>query len=223
MYKVLIVEDDPMVVKINKMYIEKVEGFKVIGICKDEVETFKFIKKNKIDLIILDIYLPKGDGLSILNKLRGAKINSDVIMVTASNEVEKINEALKLGIIDYLIKPFEFERLKEALEKYKTRKSILKGKEDITQKELDKVLYELNKKNKEIVKGLNKHTLNRIVNFMENENMDSFTAEEISLKLDISKVTVRKYMDYLENYGGITKKVEYGNLGRPCYIYEKST
>lgn len=227
MYRVLIVEDDPMVAKINKTYIEKVEGFKIIGICKDEVETLKFIRKNKIDLIILDVYLPRGDGISILNKLRLGKINSDVIMVTASNEVDKIEETLKLGVIDYLIKPFEFERLKQALEKYKSRKGLLKGKDDITQEELDKLLNKKNKDNKDnkdntkTPKGLNKYTLNSIINFLKNNDIDAFTAEEISLKLDVSKVTIRKYMDYLEDLGYIVKKIEYGNLGRPSYIYEK--
>lgn len=222
MNKVLIVEDDPMVAKINKTYIEKVEGFKIVEICKDEVETLHFLSKNKVDLIVLDVYLPRGDGISILNKLRSGKINVDVIMVTASNEVDKIEETLKLGVVDYLIKPFEFKRLKEALEKYKSRKQLLEGKPEVTQEELDRLLSKKNNKNNKVPKGLNKYTLNSIINFLENHYIKSFSAEEISQELDISKVTIRKYMDYLEDLGYIIKRVEYGNLGRPSYIYEKS-
>lgn len=140
MVKVLIVEDDPMVAQINKNYIESVEDFKVIGICKNEEEALSFIKNKEVDLVILDVYLPKGDGISILKEIRKIRTDCDVIMVTASAEVEKINDALRFGVIDYLIKPFEYDRLKKALESYQSRYNVLKSGKTIRQEDLDRLM-----------------------------------------------------------------------------------
>ena len=118
MTSVLIVEDDPMVAQINKNYIESVEGFNVVNIIKDANNAIDYLRNHKVDLIILDIYLPKGDGISILKQVREMGIKLDAIMVTAATESEKIEDALRYGAIDYLIKPFEYERLKRILEKY---------------------------------------------------------------------------------------------------------
>ncbi|MEW8972938.1 MAG: response regulator [Tissierellaceae bacterium] len=219
MDRVLIVEDDPMVGKINKNYIESVEGFQVVKVCKDEIEALSYLKKNPVDLIILDVYLPRGDGLSILNKLRKEDIESEVIMVTASGEVDKIDHALKLGVIDYLVKPFEYKRLKEALKKYSAKKSLLSRKNVITQEDIDKLLNRDFSQGLDIQKGLNKYTLNSIINFFQREDRTKLSAEEISEELDISKVTVRRYMDYLEEIGYIFKEAEYGAVGRPQYLY----
>lgn len=219
MNRVLIVEDDPMVGKINKNYIESVEGFQVVKICKDEIEALSYLKKNPVDLIILDVYLPRGDGLSILNKLRKEDIESEVIMVTASGEVDKIDHALKLGVIDYLVKPFEYKRLKEALKKYSAKKSLLSRKNVITQEDIDKLLNRDFSQGLDIQKGLNKYTLNSIISFFQREDRTKLSAEEISEELDISKVTVRRYMDYLEEIGYIFKEAEYGAVGRPQYLY----
>lgn len=219
MDRVLIVEDDPMVGKINKNYIESVEGFQVVKICKDEIEALSYLKKNPVDLIILDVYLPRGDGLSILNKLRKEEIESEVIMVTASGEVDKIDYALKLGVIDYLVKPFEYKRLKEALKKYSAKKSLLSRKNVITQEDIDKLLNRDFSQELDIQKGLNKYTLNSIISFFQREDRTKLSAEEISEELDISKVTVRRYMDYLEEIGYIFKEAEYGAVGRPQYLY----
>lgn len=219
MRRVLIVEDDPMVGKINKNYIESVKGFQVIGICKDEIEALDFLKKNKVELVILDVYLPRGDGLSILRKLRNENIKCDVIMVTASAEVDKIEGAFEMGVVDYLVKPFEYERLKRSLQRYNAKRDLLDAKKTLTQKDIDGYLKSEFDYIKDIPKGLNKYTLKDIMRFLEDTNSQRLSAEDISEELDISKVTVRRYMDYLEERGCVIKEAEYGSVGRPLYLY----
>ncbi len=219
MCRVLIVEDDPMVGKVNKNYIESVEGFQVAGICKDEIEALDFLKKNQVDLVILDVYLPRGDGLSILKKIRNANIKCDVIMVTASAEVDKIECAFEMGVVDYLVKPFEYERLKESLQRYNAKRDLLDAKKTLTQKDIDGYLKSDFNYIRDIPKGLNKYTLKDIMGFLEETNGQKLSAENISEELDISKVTVRRYMDYLEEGGYVIKEAEYGSVGRPLYLY----
>ncbi len=78
-------------------------------------------------------------------------------MVTASTEPSNIDEALKLGVVDYLIKPFEYKRLKKSLENYLYRKELI-NKEEISQKDIDNVMIGISSSDDILPKGLNKIT-----------------------------------------------------------------
>ena len=126
MYKVLIVEDDPMVAMINEQYISKNKQFSVVGKCKDGKSALEFLEKQEADLVVLDVFMPQMDGFETLRQIRKKQISVDVIMVTAANDRESLEEALHLGIIDYLVKPFTFERFRIALEKFIAQTGALK-------------------------------------------------------------------------------------------------
>ena len=85
-YKVLIVEDDPMVAMINEQYVNRNKLFRVIGKCKDGKSALEYIENNDVDLIILDVYMPLMDGFEILRQIRKNKKSVDIIMVTAAND-----------------------------------------------------------------------------------------------------------------------------------------
>ena len=116
MFKVLIVEDDPMVAMINEQYIGRNKNFIVVGKCKDGKSALEFLKDNEVDLLILDVFMPYTDGFETLRQIRNSQISVDAIMVTAANDRESLEEALHLGIVDYLVKPFTFDRFRMALE-----------------------------------------------------------------------------------------------------------
>ena len=113
MIHTIIVEDDPMVAQIHRQYLEKLNGFNIDGIFNDGNRALDYLEKHPNDLIILDIYMPTMTGLQLLRKLRSIGIKSSVIMVTAAMETKVIGDALELGIVDYLIKPFN--KVQEAL------------------------------------------------------------------------------------------------------------
>ena len=117
MYKVLIVEDDPMVAMINEQYIKRNKNFEIVGKCNNGLSALDFIENNTVDLLILDVVMPKMDGFETLRQIRNKQITVDAIMVTAANERESLEEALHLGIVDCLVKPFTFDRFQMALEK----------------------------------------------------------------------------------------------------------
>lgn len=219
MKKVLIVEDDPMVAEINKEYIESIEGFQVDGIFRDGISALKYLEKNKIDLVILDVYMPKLSGISFLMELRKRHIESSVIMVTAAKEVEEIKKSMELGAIDYLIKPFEYERLRRALENYKLRSNLYDKGDNISQGDLDKIFLPIGKEGEKLPKGLNIKTLNRVLSYIESNNYSLVSYEDIAKGLGVTKVTIKKYMNYLEEIDYLEQEVEYGSLGRPSHRY----
>ncbi|MCT4508127.1 MAG: response regulator [Tepidibacter sp.] len=222
MIYVLVVEDDPMLAELNKRFINKIDGFKVKSIANNGEDAIQIINDTKIDLVILDIYMPKLDGMELFRSVRNQNKMVDFILVTAANDTDKINEALKLGAVDYLVKPFEFERLEKSLLNYKDRKNILVRKAFIEQREIDKLFMNLDKeyKEKDLKKGLHRFTLNRIIKFLKENKDDLLSSEVISENMSMSKVTIRRYLDYLDEIGSIDKKIEYGSRGRPSYLYK---
>lgn len=221
MKKVLVVEDDPMVAMINIEYLSKISGYKVVGNPVNKRETFDYLENNEIDLILMDVFLMGENGLDILKEIRVKGYDVDVIMITSANESEDIKKAFSLGSVDYLIKPFDFDRFKEAILKIYRRGDLINEKR-ITQKELDK-LYFSNDFQKDIVlpKGLNEKTLENIINIIENDLGEEFSIKEACDLAKVSNVTVKKYLDYLEDLEIIEESIIYGNIGRPQYIYKK--
>ncbi|QVK18186.1 response regulator [Mycoplasmatota bacterium] len=218
MKKVLIVEDDPMVASINKRYTEMIDGFKVVGCVTKEKEIFDILNKEKVNLIILDVYLPEKSGLEILKNLRNNKCFVDVIMVTAANTVEEVKTAFAYGVIDYLIKPFEFSRFKEALDKYLEKTDVLSKNRKVEQNGIDVICCKM-KEDYNLPKGLQTTTLKTILDLLNSEKEKVWTIKEISTKVGISNVTIKKYMDYLENSKYVSSRQNYGNIGRPEYNY----
>ncbi|WP_315115933.1 response regulator [uncultured Clostridium sp.] len=221
MIKVLIVEDDPMVAQINRKYVESIDEFIVIGVCNNGKEALGLIKEKEVNLIILDQYMPKLDGLSFLKELRSLNIMTDIIMVTAADDTDILNEVLKLGAVDYLIKPFEYERFRDALNKFKMRYRIFNSKPTINQGDIDKItnansiIF-----NEDVQKGINERTLNRIKNFIKRYEQEYFTCEEIAEEMKLSRVTIRRYLEYLNLIEEVCRDVEYGEVGRPKTTYK---
>ena len=227
MIKTMIVEDDPMVRQINSMFLNKVEGFSLEISAANLTEAKEFLANNTIDLILLDVFLPNENGIDFLKWLRKNEISSDVILITADKSIERIKDAFRYGVVDYLIKPFTFERFKESLGIFKERLNSFENHQTIEQGELDKLIS--NNKNKELneeelnsnlEKGLNRYTYKSIIDELHNIKEEYFTTEELSESLGIAKVTVRKYLDYMSKQGQLEKIIEYGKIGRPLYKYK---
>ncbi|WP_054742905.1 response regulator [Cellulosilyticum ruminicola] len=219
MSKVLIVEDDPMVGLINKKYLEQMGIMTSYGPVMIEEEVFKYVESEKIDLILLDEYLPQKKGMDILKALRDKGFYCDVIMITAANNQNEVEKAYAYGVIDYLIKPFEFERFQEAIEKHLKRRQWLNNKGTIKQVDIDRI-EERDETNIELPKGKNKRILDKIIAFLQQEPEKVWTLRELAKAIQISNVTIKKYMDYLEETQQIDVKLTSGNVGRPEHQYK---
>ena len=223
MYKVLIVEDDPMVAMINEQYIGQNKKFGVIGKCKDGKSALEFLENHQVDLIILEVFMPQIDGFETLRQIRKKQISVDVIMVTAANDRESLEEALHLGIVDYLVKPFTFERFSMALDKFIAQTNALKELETLNQKSIDFIIDNARKKSEDMhPKGIQEKTLHLIMEHMK-ENRDSWlTGDAIAEKVGLTGVTVRRYMNYLAESGKVIGEMNYETGGRPCMLYRIS-
>lgn len=229
-YKVLIVEDDPMVAMINEQYVCKNPQFVVAASCRNGQEALEFLETNKVDLIVLDVFMPYMDGIETLKKIREKKIAAEVIMVTAANDAATIEETMHLGVIDYLIKPFAFERFQVALEKFVAHRTILKQNSILDQSCIDNMISNatetavakpIDPDQQELPKGIQKKTLILIEEYLE-QNTGWHTVGMIAEKLGVSIVTARHYMNYLEEQGLIVADINYSTGGRPSVLYSKT-
>ena len=221
MIKVLIVEDDPMVLEINSSYLNQIPGYKLAGKVTSVKDALSFLEKNEVDLILLDIYMPEQDGLSFLTQIRSAQKDIDVILITAASDKKSIHRAIQNGAVDYIIKPFRFERLKQALVKYKEHRRLLMDKTNINQEELDRLINNPNRVFTKVLppKGLTKHTLREIWNYIESKKGEEFSTEELVEVIGISRISIRKYLAFLEDINVLTSHLSYGNIGRPLTMY----
>ncbi|WP_273853086.1 response regulator [Guptibacillus spartinae] len=227
MIQVLIVEDDPMVAQLNKKYIEQIDGFMPGHLAKSAKEALSTLASTDIDLVLLDVYMPGVTGIEFLKVVREQNQDVDVILVTAASEINQIQQALRLGAIDYLIKPFEFDRFKEALLNYKKNYYKLNDKEQMNQKELDHVLrttYPVHQEvhppseDRSLPKGLSRNTLKTINTTILSLKATPFSTDEIATTTNISRVSVRKYLKFLSSIGYLKETLTYG-VGRPIYQY----
>lgn len=224
-YSVLIVEDDPMVSMINEQYVQKDSDFQIAGTCRNGQEALDFLKTQKTDLVLLDVFMPVMDGISTLKKIRESKIDSEVIMITAANDTSTIEETMHLGVLDYLIKPFAYERFHISLQKFINKKQVLNGSQVLDQKSLD-VLISTNLQTSDsesinsLPKGIQKTTLKHIQDYFA-QNQTWQTVDMISEALGISVVTARTYLNFLVKESQIQEDINYSTGGRPCMLYKK--
>ena len=110
MINVLVVDDDAMVAELNRCYVGQIAGFTCCGTASTLQQAKDMVLNNQlpIDLILLDVYMQQDNGLDLLPELRNARRPVDVIVISSAADAKTIKKSLNYGVVDYLIKPFQF-------------------------------------------------------------------------------------------------------------------
>ena len=223
MLNILIVEDDPMVAQINQQFIKKIDDQTSVDIASNVKEAITHIENKEIDLLLLDIYMPEENGLTFLKYVREQGYKIDAILITAATDIEEIQTAFRYGAVDYLIKPFDFERFQQSLLRYKKGLTFFNKTSSINQTDIDAEFL-----NKEIVdrdselklpKGVTEATLQVIIDKMKYFEENEFSTDDISKRVNISRVSVRKYLKFLTDIEVLEESLNYG-IGRPINFYK---
>ncbi len=227
MYKVIIIEDDPMVAAINRQYVEMTPSFSVIRTFKSGIDALEYFKTETADLIILDYYTPLMNGEEFIDKLREMRNSTAIIMVTSANDADIVRRLLARGIVDYLVKPFEMNRFKEALGRFAARQAKLPHSgESFAQSEIDRFLTPASApppSSTQLSKGLNESTLGMIRMFLKQHPEELFTSEQIAEQVHLSRITIRRYMNYMVENGELASTINYQTGGRPSIKYRYLT
>lgn len=229
MFKVLLVEDDPMVLEVNKQFVERVPGFEIIGTASNGTEGAERVRELQPHLVILDIYMPGQSGVELLQQIRNEQLDVDAMIITAANDIPTIQRMLHQGAVDYIMKPFKFERVKEALENYRMMKQRLNKDVKMSQADLDQLLRVKHQMpstgmplatrvDMELPKGLQELTMKQVMLFLI-QKKKPMSAEEVAEGVGLARVTARRYLEYLEKSKRVKLDLEYGGIGRPVNRY----
>ena len=220
MIGVLVVDDDFMVARIHRGYVEKLPGFRVLGEAHTAAAALQSVQAQRPDLVLLDIYLPDRSGLEVLREVRAMPgVAPDVIVITAARDVETVRAAMHGGVANYLVKPFTFATFSDRLERYaEGRRSLSRGGE-LQQSDVDRA-FELVRRSgpASLPKGLSTTTCALVIEVLQAADGD-LSAVETAERVGISRVSARRYLEHLSTTGQVTQRPRYGSAGRPEHRY----
>ncbi len=219
MIEVLVVDDDFYVAEINARYVSAVPGFHVAGRVHTAASAFSAVERGGVDLILLDQYLPDESGLSLTRRLRRHSRDIDVIMVTADRRPASVQEALRAGVLQYIVKPFTFDALRGKLEAYAHLRGAL-GDVEMDQERIDRILGTPRTAGAvtPMPKGYTERTAELIRQIVSRTNRP-VSAHEVSEQAKVSRSTAQRYLKYLEETGRLRLTLKYGDSGRPEHRY----
>lgn len=225
MIRVLVVEDDRGTADAHAAYVGRCEGFEVAGLAHSASAAIRALRDaqhggDRIDLLLLDMNLPDGHGLQVCRELRAAGLVVDVIAVTAVRELDIVREAVAVGVVQYLIKPFGFAVFAERMRQYRAYRDELEGASSLTQQEVDRAIAALRTTNAPgLAKGLSADTLESVSALLSAGGARSAT--EVAADLGLSRVTARRYLEHLADTGVADRTPRYGTRGRPELEYRR--
>ncbi len=225
MFRVLVVDDDFMVARVNRGYVEQVPGFTVAGEAYTGSAAVAAVGELAPDLVLLDIYLPDISGLEVLQRLRADRHPVDVLAVTAAKDTEVVRQAIQGGVVHYLVKPFTFAALRERLEGYaEARRRLERAGESgqAGQDDIDRLFGAPSGSGaRPLPKGLSAATRDVVAQALRAAG-DDLSAAEVAQRTGLSRVSARRYLEHLTGTEQVELRLQYGGAGRPEHRYRWS-
>ena len=216
--RVLVVEDEEVAAEAHATYVGRVPGFELAGVARSAAEATRLLQRDPgIELLLLDMHLPDGHGLGLLQRLRAEGRPVDVIAVTSARDTEVVRRALSQGVVLYLLKPFTFAAFRGKLEQYaEFRERLASAPTDVLQDDVDQLLGALRARptGEALPKGMSLDSLRHVVEALR-DSPDGLSAAEVGTAVGVSRVTARRYLEHLADEGRVTRAPRYGGTGRP--------
>ncbi|SDM82187.1 two-component system, CitB family, response regulator [Paenibacillus sp. yr247] len=219
-YRVIVVDDDFMIAKMHGKFIASQTGYELVGTACNYEQALSQVTELSPDLLLLDVYLPDHSGIDLVRTIRSRNLPCDIILITAAKEREIVEEGFRLGIFDYLFKPFDLDHLQSTLIKYAQFKTRLSSSDQWNQESLDnlKKLRAPDATTNPFQKGIDIRTLERIKQYLL-ESSEFQNVDQIAQRAGVSRSTVRNYMTYLVEEHIVEELLQYGTIGRPQRLY----
>ena len=227
--RVVIAEDDHQIAEIQRRFLDRIDGFELVGVAHGLEEAEDLVDVLQPELLLLDIQFPTGTGLELLRTMRSRNSETDVILITAAKEVETLQAALRGGVFDYILKPLVFERLQETLQNFSSHRAKLQAMQSIAQSDVDTILPRggsaavgtLPQQEQRLPKGIDALTLEKIRQVFSAQ-AQALNAEEMGELIGASRTTARRYLEYMVSTNELAAEVSYGSVGRPERRYKQA-
>jgi response regulator of citrate/malate metabolism len=213
--RVLVVDDDFMVARVHTGFVSRIDGFEVVGTCHTGADAVAAAAELTPDLVLLDLYLPDQFGLDVLAELRTAGRECDIMVITAAKEADAVRGALRQGVVDYVLKPFGFDDLRERLERYAAQREALTQAQVRGQEDIDRVLSRGGAgPAAALPKGMSPQTAALVESALRDAE-GNLSASETAEIVGLSRVSARRYLEHFCSIGQAEVSLRYGSAGRP--------
>lgn len=226
-YRVLIVEDEELTAQTCADHVTRLPGFTVVGAVGTVDAARRLVAaaldrdgRFPFDVLLLDMNLPDGHGLDLLQQLRAAGFQGGVLALTAATELSVVRRAIALGVVQYLVKPFGFEAFAQRMTGFRSAAALLAGPGRLSgQEHVDDVFRAGQRRGvEELPKGLSAGTLQAVLDLVHDAD-GGRSASEAAAGLGLSRVTARRYLEHLERIGRVRRRARHGGRGRPEQEY----
>ena len=221
--RTLIIEDDEAIAQLHFQYLQANPSLDIQAIALNKQQAEMQIEIFNPELLILDVYLPDGTGLDIIQTLRQQGKKTDIILITAAREPEILQSAMRLGVVEYLLKPVLLPRLDAAINHYLEKRDKIQSTDNFDQSFVDSILSsdpaksQSNHDNSRLPKGIDAVTLDKIRSLFKARS--AWKAEEAGAEIGASRSTARRYLEFLVSTNEVKTDVIYGTVGRPERTY----
>ncbi|MEU4836976.1 response regulator [Nocardia testacea] len=214
MIRVLVVDDDFMIARVHSGYVAKTPGFTVVGVAHTGSDALRMIGELRPDLVLLDIYLPDIDGLTVLRGIRESAEATDVVVISAADDVNTIRAAVRGGVLHYLIKPFTYSALYDQLRHFAALHAKLGVLSRAAQSDVDEVFGSRPRGSATMPKGLTAQTTELVQQVLRAADPD-LSAQECAEATALSRVSARRYLEHFVDTERAQVRLRYGGTGRP--------
>ena len=218
---VLVVDDDFRVASVHVGFVEATPGFRVAGEAHTAADAVSLAGSLRPDLVLVDIYLPDGDGLQVVRQLLADPAPPAVIVISAANDIPTVRSAVQLGALHYLVKPFGFAELSARLTAFRTAHEELQAfPAEATQQEVDRVFEMLRR-----APGAPTDALRRLAPTLQAvydavaAAPTSVSATDVAAAIGVSRATAQRALTQLEQSEVLRLELRYGATGRPEHRY----
>jgi two-component system CitB family response regulator len=220
MIRVAVVDDDFRVANLHATYVNQMPGFEVLGIAHTARSAVELAATSSPDLMLLDLYLPDAPGTHVIRQ-----VSCDVMMLTGASDTADVRLALRLGVVNYLVKPFTDADLAARLRAYAGFRSQIGATSSLEQAEIDSAVRTLHSGDFPVVsmsKGLSSHTAQLIIEAVRKARQP-IPASQVAEGLGLSRGTAQRYLSELAAQGRVAVALRYGTSGRPEHLYSCDT
>lgn len=226
---VLVVDDDFRVASVHVGFVQAVPGFRVVGQAGSAAEALRQARELRPELVLMDVYLPDGDGLDVVRQLladpdpsTGAGAAPAVIVISAANDLATVRRAVQLGALHYLVKPFGFAELAERLTAFRDAQERIAALGEAASQDDVNRLFDLMRPGPAAPPPDEGRrlapTLQAVLDAVAARRSD-VSAQEIATAIGISRTTAQRALTQLEQSGLVRLELRYGSTGRPEHRY----